>query len=157
MMKLQEEILKIKNEMIDEFDKRVEALKEDGQEFPQDGDEYWFIDSTGEVINEKWEGLSFEIERLEFGNIFKTKEQVEFAFEKLKVEAELRKFSRPFECGRFNHCIFLDTDSDCLDVDSMSYCQSQGTIHFESEEKAQRAINSIGEERIKKYIFGVED
>ena len=42
-MNIQEEILKIKNEMIDEFDKRVEALKVEEQDFPQDGDEYWFV------------------------------------------------------------------------------------------------------------------
>ena len=30
-------------------------------------------------------------------------------------------------------------------------------IYFESQEKAQQAIQSVGEERVKKYIFGVED
>lgn len=143
-----------------EFAEKIKSLKAEAQqrdEFPQDGDEYWFIDSTGEVVNEKWEGLSFEIDRLEFGNIFKTKEQVEFAFEKLKVEAELRKFSKPFEYNGFNHYIFLDTYSDCLGVDSLSYSQSQGTIHFESEEKADKAIETVGADRIKKFIFGVED
>ena len=34
---------------------------------------------------------------------------------------------------------------------------SQGTIYFESKEKAQQAIETVSEERIKKYIFGVED
>lgn len=46
-MNLQEEILKIKNELLDEFDKRVEALKVDEQEFPRDGDEYWYMGVTG--------------------------------------------------------------------------------------------------------------
>lgn len=151
-MNVQEELKALK-ERIAELEEREKREKE----FPQDGDEYWFIDSTGEVINEKWEGLSFEIERLEFGNIFKTKEQAQFAVEKLKVEAELRKYSRPFELDSLNHYIFLDTDDDCLGVDSLSFCQSQGTIHFESEGKAQQAIESVGVERIKKYIFGVED
>lgn len=155
-MNLQEEILKIKNEMIDEFDKRVEALKEEEQEFPKRGDEYWFVDSDTEVIASKWFCDVWDQGRLSNGNVFKTKEEAEFAVEKLKVEAELRKFSRPFECSRFNHYIFLDTDNDCLGVDSLSYCQSQGTIHFESEGKAQKAIESVGEERVKKYIFGVE-
>lgn len=143
-----------------EFAEKIKALKAEVQqedEFPQDGDEYWFIDSTGDVVNSNWESLSFEIDRLEFGHIFKTKEQAEFAVEKLKVEAELRKFSRPFECGAFNCCISLDTDEDCFYVDSSRYFQSQGTIHFESKVKAQQAIDAVGEERIKKYLFGVED
>ncbi|MFV8290812.1 hypothetical protein ACNNMX_02040 [Aerococcus viridans] len=155
-MNLQEEILKIKNEMIDEFDKRVEALKEDGQEFPQDGDDYWFIDSTGEVINEKWEGLGFEIERLEFGNIFKTKEQVEFAFEKLKVEAELRKFSQHPNIGAGKWFIVCG-DSGNVYTSYTNQGIFQGSIYFESAEKIRQALESVGEDRIKKYIFGVED
>jgi len=156
-MNLHDEILKIKNELLDEFDKRVEALKVDEQEFPQVGDDYWFINSTGNVINEKWGGLRFEKDRLEFGNVFQTEQQAQFAVEKLKVEAELRKYSRPFECGAFNCCISLDKDDVCFYLDSSRYFQSQGTIYFESRIKAQQAIESVGEERIKKYIFGVED
>lgn len=155
-MNLQEEILKIKNEMIDEFDKRVEALKVDEQEFPKRGDKYHFIEATGRIDWFQWDESDFGLRAQDIGNIYKTDEEAQFAREKLKVEAELRKFSKPFEYNGFNHYIFLDTDSDCLGVDSLSYCQSQGTIHFESEGKAQQAIQSVGEERIKKYIFGVE-
>lgn len=155
-MNLQEEMLKIKNEMIDEFDKRVEALKVDGQEFPQDGDEYWYIDDEGDILNERWDGLDFEEYRLAVGNIFKTKDQARFAVEKLKVEAEQRKFSRPFENGKYNYYIFLSVDDDVVEVDFIWFYCSQGTIYFESEEKAQQAIESVGEERIKKYLFGVE-
>lgn len=156
-MNLQEEMLKIKNEMIDEFDKRVEALKVDEQEFPQDGDEYWYIGTTGNVYDENWEGFGFEEAALEIGNVFKTKKEADFAAEKLKVEAELRKFGRPFECGAFNCCISLDKDDVCFYLESSRYFQSQGTIYFESKDKAEEAIESVGEERIKKYIFGVED
>ena len=81
----------------------------------------------------------------------------EGAVEKLKVEAELRKFSRPFECGEINEYIFLDTDSDRIDVENRYYFLTQGTIYFDSKEKAQQAIESVGEERIKKYLFGVEE
>lgn len=160
-MNLQEE-LKALNEIVAGYDvlkQRISELEEQSkeeQEFPQDGDGYWYIDDEGYILNEEWDGLDFEEYRLAIGNVFKTKEQAEFASEKLKVEAELREFSKSFELDSYNHYIFLDTDSDCLGVDSLSYCQSQGTIHFESEGKAQQAIQSVGEERIKKYIFGVE-
>lgn len=135
---------------------RFKALKVEVQrenEFPQDGDEYWSISETGEIIGDKWDSLDFEKNLLALGNVYKTKEQAEFAVEKLKVEAELRKFSRPFECGEINHYIFLDTNNGCLDVVGLGYSQYQGTIYFESEEKAQQAIESVGKDRIKKYIF----
>ena len=156
-MKLQEEILKIKNEMIDEFDKRVEALKEEEQEFPRDGDEYWYVDDVGDILNEKWDGLDFEEYRLEIGNIYKTEDEAEFAIEKLKVEAELRKFSRTvFKEDEDNYFIQINASHQNLVVDTDEGYQTQGAIYFESRAITLQAIQSVGEDRIKKYIFGVE-
>ncbi|KAF3306015.1 hypothetical protein FPV25_03085 [Carnobacterium sp. PL17GRE32] len=154
-MKLQEEILKIKNEMIDEFDRRVEALKVDEQEFPKRGDKYHFIEATGRIDWFQWNESDFGLRAQDIGNIYKTDEEAQFAREKLKVEAELRKFSRPFMWGTENTAILFDGDGFKFDT-RLAYV-FQGTIYFESEEKAKQAIQSVGEDRIKKYIFGVED
>ena len=151
-MNLQDEI-KVLKERIAELEEQAQ----EEQEFPQDGDEYWYLDTTGDIYNENWECFSFEKATLEIGNVFKTKEQAEFAVEKLKVEAELRKFSRPFEYGKFNYCLLFDIDGNNFRTDVTSYCPSQGAIYFESEEKAQEAVSAVGKERIKKYLFGVED
>ncbi|SPT61677.1 Uncharacterised protein [Aerococcus viridans] len=143
-----------------EFNEKIKALKAEVQredEFPQDGDEYWYIGTTGNVYDENWEGFGFEEAALEIGNVFKTKEQAEFAVEKLKVEAELRKFSRPFKDNDNNYYIELYIPDKTLSIDRSEYFKTQGTIYFESKEKAQQAIEAVGVERIKKYIFGVED
>ena len=151
-MNLQMEINSLKQRIAE-----LEQQAKQEREFPKYGDTYWCINAYGGVSKEIWDGYDIEKDMLEIGNVFKTKEQADFAVEKLKVEAELQKFSRPFKCGEINHYIFLNTDNECLDVVGLSYSQYQGTIYFESEEKAQQAIKSAGEERIKKYIFGVED
>lgn len=155
-MNLQEEILKIKNEMIDEFDKRVEALKVDEQEFPQFGDDYWYIDSDTEVMDTASYDGEYDQGRLSIGNVFKTSEQAEFAVEKLKVEAELRKFSKPFKYLERNYFIEFSWEGKLFEVVSHGAYQTQGTIYFGSEEKAQQAIEAVGADRVKKYIFGVE-
>ena len=93
---------------------------------------------------------------LEVGSIFRTKEQAKFAVEKLKVEAELRKFSRPFELDAENFLITFNTITGSLNFLYRERNQLQRAIYFESVEKAQQAIESVGEDRIKKYIFGVE-
>ena len=145
---------------IEELEKELAELKckvKEGPKFPEYGDIYWCIDAEGIVYVNTFEGIQADRNIFEIGNVFKTKEQADFAVEKLKVEAELRKYSRPFKCGEINHYIFLNTDNECIDVVGLSYSQYQGTIYFESEEKAQQAVESVGEERIKKYIFGVED
>ena len=151
-MNLQEELKALKQRIAE-----LEEQAKDEQEFPQDGDGYWYIDDYGYILNEKWDGLDFEEFRLEIGNVFKTKEQAVFALEKLKVEAELRKFSRPFEYGKFNYHLFFDIDGNSFRTDFTSYCPLQGAIYFESEEKAQEVVSAVGKERIKKYLFGVED
>ena len=145
---------------IEELEKELAELKskvKEGPKFPEYEDTYWCIDSEGIVYVNTFEGIQADRNILEIGNVFKTAEEAEFAVEKLKVEAELRKFSRPFECGAFNCCISLDTDDVYLYLDSSRYFHSQGTIYFESTEKAKQAIDAVGEERIKKYIFGVGD
>ena len=151
-MNLQEELKTLKERIAE-----LEELAKEEQEFPQDGDKYWYININGDVTSGKWEKFDIQEDMLEIGNVFETKEQAKFAVEKLKVDDELRKFSRPFKCGEINRYMFLNTDNESIDVVGLSYSQYQGTIYFESEEKAQQAVESVGEERIKKYIFGMED
>ena len=141
-----------------EFNEKIKALKAEVQredEFPQDGDEYWYIDDDGVVMEMEWRGIEYDQGRLSIDNVFRTKEQAEFAAEKLKVEAELRKFSRPFLWGTENTAILFDGDNFKFDT-RLAYI-FQGTFYFESDKKAQQAIDSVGEDRIKKYIFGMED
>ena len=151
-MNLQMEINSLK-QRISELEQQVEQEKE----FPQFGDDYWYVDSDTDVLDVAWYGGEYDQGRLSIDNVFKTKDQAEFAAEKLRVEAELRKFSRPFEYGKFNYCLLFDIDGNNFRTDVTSYCPSQGAIYFESEEKAQEAVYTVGKERIKKYIFGVED
>ena len=151
-MNLQEELKALKERIAE-----LEELAKEEREFPQDGDVYWYINPLGFAFHDEWSGFITERHKIEIGNVFKTKEQADFAVEKLKVEAELRKFSRPFEYGKFNYCLLFDIDGNNFRTDVTSYCPSQGAIYFESEEKTQQAVSVVGKERIKKYIFGVED
>ena len=151
-MNLQMEINSLK-QRIAELESQVEQEKE----FPQVEDDYWYVNGDAETMLAVWYGDDYDKGRLSIDNVFKTRNQVDFVAEKLKVEAELRKFSRPFEYGKFNYCLLFDIDGNNFRTDVTSYCPSQGAIYFESEEKAQEAVSTVGEERVKKYIFGVED
>lgn len=151
-MNLQEE-----NKALKERIAELEGREKEEQEFPQDGDNYWYINQLGIIMHDKWSGFVSEGYMTEIGNVFQTEQQAQFAAEKLKVEVELQKFSRPFKCGEINRYIFLDTDSGCLNLAGLSYSQYQGTIYFESEDEAYQAIESVGEDRIIKYLFGMED
>lgn len=151
-MNVQDEIKELKQRIIE-----LEQQAEQEKEFPKNYDDYWYIDTTGDVYTENWHGFSFEIAMLEIGNVYKTKEQAEFVGEKLKVEAELRKFSRPFKKGENNCFIEIHLSDKALAIDGSEHFQTQGTIYFESTTITNEAIDTVGAERIKKHIFGVED
>ena len=150
-MNVQEELKALKERIAE-----LEELAKEEREFPQEGDAYWFIDDEGGMSSTFYKNYYLDIYRQKIGNIFRTEEESEFAVKKLKVEAELRKFSRPFTYHETNWYLIMDFDKEV----HYSYKWddvAQGAIYFESEEKAQQAIESVGIDRIKKYIFGVED
>lgn len=150
-MDVQDEIKALKQRIAE-----LEELAEQEKEFPQDGDAYWYINPLGFAFHDEWSGFITERHKIEIGNVFKTEQDAHFVAEKLKVEAELRKFSRPFEVGKNNTEFYYDHEFGGIMFCTLTASQTQGAIYFESREKAQQVIKSVGEDRIKKYIFGVE-
>ena len=150
-MSVQDEIKELK-QRISELEEQVE----EEQAFPKYNDFYWYTNAKGKILCNTWEGFKFEKDMLTIGNVYHTENEAVFALEKLKVEAELRKFSRPFKSFKPNFHIALNDRKELI-VDNWSTMCYQGAIYFESEEETEQAIQSVGEDRIKKYIFGVED
>ena len=151
-MNVQDEIKALKQRIAE-----LESQVDEEQAFPKYKDFYWGVNAKGKVFCDTWGGFKFEKDMLSIGNVYQTENEAVLAVEKLKVEAELRKFSRPFKEDDYNSFIELYMFDKTLTVDSNEYWQTQGVIYFESDEKAQQAIDTVGEERIKKYVFGVED
>lgn len=149
-MNAQDEIKELKQRIVE-----LEELAKEEQEFPRNGDDYYVLTGAGSVVPYVWVDDKIDFKSQSLGNVFRTEEQAEFAVEKLKVETELRKFSKPFEEGKNNYFTVFDTNYANVDILGMSYSRVQGVIYFESEERAQQAIESVGKDRIKKYIFGV--
>ena len=144
---------------IEQLEKELEELKklekEKVKQFnPKIGDEYWFVNTVGGTSLAEWEHDDFDKDVYDIGNTYRTKEEAEFVVEKIRTETELRKFSKPFEWGGNNYHILSDMNDSSLTIGNMGFYRSQGTIYFESEEKAEEAIRMVGEKRIEKYIFG---
>ena len=151
-MNVQDEIKSLKQRIAE-----LESQVDEEQVFPKYKDFYWGVNAKGKVFCDTWEGFKFEKDMLSIGNVYQTENEAVLAVEKLKVEAELRKFSRPFKEDEHNYFIQIHPSHNNIVTDSDDYYQTQGTIYFESTTIANEAIESIGEERIKKYLFGVED
>lgn len=134
---------------------QLEVLAKQEDNFPQEDDMFWFIDTFGKPVGSTWGESITNRQLIEIGNMFRTKEQAEFEVEKLKVLVELRKFSVPFKRGGNYTFNYYHEDEKIVNVYASGDYQEIGTLYFESNEEMNRAIQTVGEERIKKYIFGV--
>ena len=131
---------------------------------PEYSELYFYVSGYGIVGNKTWKNDYMDNGYYGIGNCFKTKEEAEFALEKTKVEAELCRFAE-----ENNECEFDWENDDQLkwyirySYYNRSVCffyvygYKRNDIYFTSEKIAAQAVARIGEERLKKYYFGVED
>lgn len=128
---------------------------------PQEGDDFYTIYGDGSIYTLTWFNIADRVKRYEIGNCFKTEEEAKFALEKLKVITELKRFAMKHNEGEINwndnkqykYILCFDHDENCV-----KWVQYQHAhIYFTSREIAEQAIKEIGEERLKKYYFEVND
>ena len=140
-----------------EIKQNNETVKE--EEFPKKGDDYYYITSNGEISKVSFIGIKIDLDSVSIGNCFKTKEEAEFELERLKVLTEIKKFAEPEDKewdGYNSHwSICYAYDESKLKYNTTFY--KRNDIYFESIEMAHKCIDSIGEDRIKKYYLRVED
>ena len=134
---------------------------------PKDNKTYYYMASDGDTSDAYWNNNSkIDNDRYAIGNCFPTKEKAKFAVERLKVIAELKRFAQENnekeidwrdyrQCKYFIYCEFHD-NAEYIDIGCVKECKNND-IYFTSEEIAQQAIYTIGEDRIKKYYLEVED
>ena len=160
MIKLNEIQAKYGEYLVDE-DKLKELLVKPKPKTVRDlekGDTYYFIETNGGVYSCRWLADVNDLCRREFGNVFLTEEEAEFELERRKCEAIMLKYGRrTFKPRDINYIIQFDNDDKQVFVDFWRLNQFQGSICFDTEELAQKAIDEIGEERLKKYVFRVEE
>ena len=117
-------------------------------------DKYYVISGYGEVLETTWK-YNIDSNSREIGNAFLTKEEAEFERERRKIETEMLRLGgrRTFKKGENNWFIYYN---DGLNVTVFNDSIAQGAIYFDLEDEAYNAIKKIGEDRINKYLFGVE-
>lgn len=119
-----------------------------------DRNSYYYIDEAGYIRADWFDEDYFKIRR-DLGNAFLTEKEAEFERERRKIEAIIRKYSKPFESGKFNYVLIYNHRSKTTIVECYRFIDCSIPC-FESEEMAQKVINEIGKNRLKKYWFGVK-
>lgn len=142
---------------LEKYEETEDTVKENP--FPQLGDRYFLIFPNGEIDSSRFEKDSYDINRMSIGNCFRTKEEAEFAVERLKVFAEMKKFAEPsdtkFDGEKGHYYINYNIVGESLDVGAINTMRC-GELYFKSYERARECINVVGEDRIKKFYIGIE-
>ena len=133
---------------------------------PNIGENYFFITSSLEVNKFTNEGDMVDESIISSYNCFKTEEEAQHMIEKLKVIKELQNFALENrdkeiswdEDSRYKFYIYFDYKWKMIRIAWATVAHgSPFNIYFASEKAIHDAIDSIGEDRIKKYYFDVKD
>lgn len=152
-----DDLVKIVEDIKGGFDSVLEELiKEQEFDFQLD-DTYFVVNFYGEADGLLWDGYPCDKIALENNAIFKTQEEAEFEAERLKVLRELEKLGRAFKPFRGNYMIIFSHDGGLTINGYRTTAVSYGKYYFDNREEAKQAVEKIGEDRIKKYLFGVEE
>lgn len=135
---------------------------------PEIGETYWTICADSSATNGvKWctyEGDTIDRMRYLAGLIFKTKEEAEFALEKMKVKRELDQYAYEYNDlekeawtpGNYHYLLTYSYLTHDLTITEYGMEREESVTYFTSEEVAKGAIEKVGKEKIIRYLFGIE-
>lgn len=130
---------------------------------PKEGEWYWCILADTQIVDNSWDSSAYDRKCYSIGNCFCTKEEAQNAVEQLKIRAELQRYADEYNekikwnMYRDKWYIVYNHESKNLEVYNACCSQSSFQIYFSSKEIALNAIQVVGEDRIKKYLFGVNN
>ena len=123
---------------------------------PEQGDFYYYLDSTGEVWSNLWNKRICDYARYDIANVFKTEEEAEFALEKQKVIVELGRYALKHNDPTKEPTWELGYNRKEKAIHSIEYIDNfVSSIRFTSSNLVDEAIEAIGEDRLIKYYFGI--
>ena len=123
---------------------------------PKEEKRYYCIVPGGNIDNFKYIS-AFDKFNYDMGNCFKTREEAEFALERLKVIAEMKRYIADWDNpNQLKYYLAFNHRSGAIDYTSIismqaveaSLCTSVGSVLL-------GMIKEIGQDRIRKYYFGV--
>ena len=172
--KIQQQIDALKKEFeikIAELEKQAKAEEQkQGKVWkPKKGEDYWVM-FDGELNTDIWEDDDddgYDNRRYIRGNIFKTKEEAEWADQHRIVATELKHFvaendPRPIteedwkDLGLMKYHMLYTYESG-IDISGTFSHRMAKQVYVSDIEVIKKAIKHIGEERLKKYYFGVKE
>lgn len=132
---------------------------------PEKDSTYYSISKDGEVMPHGWYNFKIDEHIYKIGNAFLTKEAAKKEIERRKVRRELELFAKAHNEGALDwsdvqkckYFIMYDYPKQYF-CPALSYSsRSIGNVYFTSQAIAQKAIDTIGKNRLKLLLLGDEE
>ena len=164
-----EEFVKATATIVKDFTKKLQELanlnkeeqekKEIKKRWRPNLGEIYFRINWDDIVSLTWENDTYDNKYYNTRNVFKTIEEAEFEVERRKIMAELQNYADEHN-GEIAHPSYafwlaLDEDDMSITVENDSFLPPVGTVLFSNGDIAYDAIETIGEDRILKYMFRV--
>lgn len=128
-------------------------------------DTYYYFSGSYRLFDTVESEDNYDDNNYQFGNYFKTKEEAEFARKKRLIYQQLKDYALEHNTKEIDwdnyslskFCIAYDYHDNDLFIDAMQIVKYPNAVYFTSEKIAENAIGEIGEDNIKKYLFGVKE
>lgn len=125
---------------------------------PEFGEKYYYMTTSGNVAQDTF-NTSFDKYRLSFRNVFKTAEEARKMVEKIKIINQLQELSNiKFSENKGKYFIYYNFRENRVLCTETNYTKIiPFEVCFKTREDCQKAIETIGEDNLKKYYFDVEE
>lgn len=130
---------------------------------PQYGEKYYTISTRGTIDFDNFVAENnTDAARLLLGNVFETEEEAEHMLEKIKIINKLRELSNidfNDDCKEEHYVISYNNESKKIvcDVHHLFVRELPFNLYFATVEDCKKAIETIGEDNLKKYYFDVDE
>lgn len=127
---------------------------------PKEGDTIFYITETGGITFGTFLSiLPSDNDKVLFNNAFQTREEAEHMLEKIKIINKLRELSNTRSIYNQDKFIiyynFEENKVSCGEINYMKVTSFE--VYFKTREDCQKAIDTIGEDNLKKYYFDIAE
>lgn len=148
-------------ERIAKLEKELDELKKveiEDDEFPRYNENYWFVNSNGDIDGTQWCNTEIDNYRKDFLRIFRSGEECE---RYLEIQKAFKDESKKFEPNwkdttQSKYCLYYDSYKNSVVIHLVITVQHK-TLYFKSEKVLEELIERFGEDDVKKYYFGIEE
>ena len=162
VQELEQNINSIKEEL-SKLEEKLKILKSGaGRQMPENGDIYYFIGGVrASVYENKWTNDSYDQQRFNSYNYFKTEEEAQREIDRRLIKAKLNEIANRLNGGQVidwnnneprKYYLILDSEESSLHLNFSIIDKIEGVTYCLSQDFLEVAADEIGEQELFDYM-----